>query len=264
MRILLVEDEKLLARALAEVLRRNNYAVDLAYDGEKGLYLALTGVHDIIVLDIMLPLRDGLSVLGELRASGCTTPVLMLTALGQTADKVRGLDAGADDYLAKPFHSDELLARLRALGRRREELAPLGRITRGGTSFDPRTLLVEYEGRRQPLTRKEAQLLELLLANVGAVVSNRKIQEKLWGFETTATDNRVEVQLSLLRKKLASLGSTMRVRTVRGMGYMLDFDDAIDAEGAIDASDATDSGSPLGPGGAIASKAVTDAEGEDV
>ncbi|MDR0347000.1 MAG: response regulator transcription factor [Coriobacteriales bacterium] len=222
MRILLVEDEKLLARALAEILRRNNYAVDLAYDGEEGLYLALSGVHDIIVLDIMLPLRDGLSVLGELRASGCTTPVLLLTALGQTTDKVRGLDAGADDYLSKPFHSQELLARLRALGRRREELPHAGRIVRGDISFDPHALVVECGERRCILTRKESQLLEMLVANANAVVPKSRIREKLWGFETTATPNRVEIQVSLLRKKLASLGSAVSVRTVRGMGYLLD------------------------------------------
>ncbi|MDR0350841.1 MAG: response regulator transcription factor [Coriobacteriales bacterium] len=222
MRILLVEDEKLLARALAEILRRNNYAVDLAHNGDEGLYLALSGVHDIIVLDIMLPGRDGLSVLGELRSSGCTTPVLMLTALGQTADKVRGLDAGADDYLPKPFHFQELLARLRALGRRREELACAGRIVCGDISFDPHALLVECDGRQCCLTRKESQLLEVLSANVGAVCSKGRIQEKLWGPEAIAVSNRIEIQVSLLRKKLDALGSAVSIRTVRGMGYLLD------------------------------------------
>jgi DNA-binding response OmpR family regulator len=221
MRILLVEDERLLARALAEALRRNNYAVDLAHDGEQGLYLALSGVHDIIVLDIMLPARDGLSVLGELRAAGIATPVLLLTALGQTEDKVRGLDAGADDYLPKPFHAQELLARLRALGRRREELSYTGHITCGDFSFDPQTLLVKREGHCCRLTRKESQLLELLVANAGVVCSKERIREKLWGFAATATPNRIETQVSLLRKKLLALGSEVTIRTVRGMGYVL-------------------------------------------
>jgi DNA-binding response OmpR family regulator len=222
MRILLVEDEKLLARALAEILRRNNYAVDLAHDGEEGLYLALSGVHDIIILDIMLPRRDGLSVLSELRASGSATPVLMLTALGQTTDKVRGLDAGADDYLPKPFHARELLARLRALGRRREELVSTGCIVCGDISFDPHTLTVRCGEHRCHLTRKESQLLEILATNSGAVCSKGQIQEKLWGPETTAAANRIEIQVSLLRKKLDGLGSAVSVRTVRGMGYLLE------------------------------------------
>jgi DNA-binding response OmpR family regulator len=261
MRILLVEDEKLLARALAEVLRRNNYAVDLVHDGEEGLYLALSGVHDVIVLDIMLPSRDGLSVLRELRASGCSTPVLLLTALGQTADKVRGLDAGADDYLTKPFHSQELLARLRALGRRREDLTPSGRIVRGDLSFDPYALLVECKGRSLHLTRKESQLLELLAANAGAVVSKRRIREKLWGFASTATENRVEVQVSLLRKKLGTLGSAATIRTVHGMGYLLDPGEVPDSGEPLALRGALDPGKPsaveqtLNPGDALDSGA---------
>jgi DNA-binding response OmpR family regulator len=164
---------------------------------------------------------------------------------------VRGLDAGADDYLTKPFHSQELLARLRALGRRREDLTPSGRIVRGDLSFDPYTLLVECGGRSLHLTRKESQLLELLAVHAGAVVSKRRIREKLWGFASTATENRVEVQVSLLRKKLGTLGSGASIRTVHGMGYLFDPGEPAAPGGPVAPGEALDSGGPAVLGDAL-------------
>jgi len=221
MRILMVEDEKYMARAIAEVLKKNHYAVDLAHDGEYGLDCALSEIYDIIVLDIMLPKKDGLAVLAEIRRSGITVPVILLTARGQLEDKVRGLDLGADDYLAKPFHTDELLARLRALGRRKPELLNEGRLTYSDISLSPQSLTVTCGDSEVKLTRKESHLLELLVSNRNSVVSKETIIEKVWGYDSDAEDNHVEAHVSLLRKKLSAVKSACAIRTIRGSGYTI-------------------------------------------
>lgn len=221
MRILMVEDEKYMAEAVAQVLKKNHYSVDLEYDGEAGLDCGLSGIYDIIVLDIMLPGRDGISVLKELRRNGIETPVILLTARGGTEDKVRGLDSGADDYLAKPFHTDELLARLRALGRRKTELMQGGILKYGDMELNPLSLRLGCGSGEVMLTLKESQLLELLMKRNNMIVSKESIIEKLWGYDTDAEDNRVEIHVSLLRKKLAQLESGVSIRAVRGAGYVL-------------------------------------------
>lgn len=221
MRILMVEDEKYMARAVAEVLKKNHYTVDLAHDGEYGLDCALSNIYDIIILDIMLPRRDGLSVLEEVRRNHIETPVILLTARGQLEDKVRGLDSGADDYLAKPFHTDELLARLRALGRRKPGLLHDGMLAFGDLHLSPHTLILKCNGREAKLTLKETQLLELLINHRNRIVSKDSIIEKIWGYEADAEDNHVEVHISLLRKKLSEVRSGCMVRTIRGAGYTL-------------------------------------------
>ncbi|RXS91866.1 response regulator [Geobacillus sp. PK12] len=168
MRILLVEDEKYIAEAVAQVLKKNNYSVDLAYDGESGLDCGLSGIYDIMILDIMLPKMDGIRVLKEWRKHGIETPVILLTARGAIEDKVRGLDSGADDYLAKPFHMDELLARLRALARRKTELLMHdGAFQYGDLELNPHTLQLKCGNQKTFLTLKEAQLLELLIKRNG-------------------------------------------------------------------------------------------------
>ena len=222
MKILLVEDERDLADAVAAVLRKNNYTVENAYDGEYGLDCALSGVHDIVVLDIMLPKLDGLRLLTEMRAAGLQTPVLMLTALGEVRDRVAGLDCGADDYLPKPFHTDELLARLRALSRRKSELLVDGVVSLGSLKFCPHTLTLTCGGRETGLTLKESQLLELLAANKGRYVSKDAIIEKLWNYDADVFDSHVESQVSLLRKKLAAAGGGLSVKSSRGVGYRLE------------------------------------------
>lgn len=221
MRILLIEDEKSLAEALVQVLKKNNYTVDWAFDGEYGLACALSAIYDIIIIDIMLPKMNGLDVLKRLRKEKFTVPVMLLTAKGETEDKVRGLDCGADDYLEKPFKIEELLARLRALGRRKGELAPEGIVSYGDIELNPNTLDVYCGKKTYKLTLKESQLLELLIQMRGKVVSKNSIIEKLWGFEGEAADNHVEVYISFMRKKLSLLESTTLIQTVRGLGYML-------------------------------------------
>ena len=222
MKVLIVEDERDLAEALKAVLEKSNYAVDLAYDGEYGLDCALSNVYDIVILDIMLPKKDGLHILKEIRNAGIKVPVLMLTALGEVRDKVTGLDIGADDYLPKPFHMDELLARLRALGRRGSELQIGGVIKLGTTEFSPQTLTLTNGTIEISLTLKESQLLELLVQYKGRYVSKETIIEKLWSFDADVDDSHVESQVSLLRKKLTNADSRIVIKTARGVGYRID------------------------------------------
>lgn len=221
MKLLMIEDETYIAEAIAHVLRQHYYAVDLAYDGDYGLDCALSNIYDIIVLDIMLPKKDGLTVLKELRQEGIKTPVILLTAKGQTEDKVYGLDCGADDYLAKPFHVDELLARLRALSRRQPELNHDGILSIGDIRFNPHTLSLICKANEMTLSIKEAQLLELLIYRKNTIVSKEQIIEKLWGYDSDAEDNHVEIHVSLLRKKIRQIKSDLLLRTVRGSGYLL-------------------------------------------
>ncbi|MDR1619714.1 MAG: response regulator transcription factor, partial [Clostridiales bacterium] len=210
------------AEAAAAVLQKNNFAVDHAFDGEYGLDCALTGIYDIIILDIMLPKIDGLHVLTKLRAAGVQTPVLMLTARNGVRDKVTGLDGGADDYLPKPFYTDELLARLRALGRRKGELAVSGIIEIRNLQFNPYALTLVYGGIQTSLTIKESLLLEMLHAHKGGFVSKDMIIEKLWGYDADVRDSHVENHVSLLRKKLAAAGGVLSVKAARGVGYRLE------------------------------------------
>lgn len=222
MRVLVVEDEKYLADALSHILKDNRYTVDTVYDGEDGLDYGLSGVYDVIVLDIMLPKTDGISVLKELRAEGIKTPVLLLTAKSEVSDKITGLDSGADDYLAKPFNSGELLARLRALTRRGTEMIiNNNEISFGDITLDTNTLILCGPKKSIRLTKKEFDLLEYLIINKAMVVSKEQIIDKLWGFDSEAEANHVEVYISFLRKKLAFVSEKVAVNTVRGMGYRL-------------------------------------------
>ena len=221
MKVLMVEDEKYLAEAVAQILKKNNYDVDLSFDGEEGLDNALTGVYDIILLDIMLPKMDGISLLKELRQEGIATPVILLTAKGETEDKVIGLDSGADDYLPKPFKTEELLARMRAVSRRRGELSPDNLLTFGDIELNPTSLILSCNGNSFTLTPKEGHILEYLIRNRGGVLSSGAIIEKVWGYDSEAEDNHVQVYISFLRKKLSSLGSDTAIRTIRNVGYTL-------------------------------------------
>ncbi|MCL2528808.1 MAG: response regulator transcription factor [Coriobacteriia bacterium] len=225
MRVLLVEDEKYLAKAVAEILKKNNYTVDMVHDGQEGLEYALSGIYDLIILDIMLPTMDGLAILQSIRKSGIEAPVILLTAKGQSEDKVKGLDYGADDYLAKPFHTNELLARLRALQRRKPELNNDGVIAYGDIQFSPHSLQLKSEAGARELKLKEAQLLELLLSSQNRVVSKQAIIDKVWGYDSEAEDNHVEIHISRLRKHLAELSSQVRINTIRGAGYTLTKDE---------------------------------------
>ncbi|MCD7763245.1 MAG: response regulator transcription factor [Lachnospiraceae bacterium] len=225
MKLLLVEDERRMAEAEAEVFRQENYDVDVCYDGESGLDAALSGIYDAVILDVMLPKRDGFSVIREIRREGLRTPVLMLTAKSELADKVSGLDAGADDYLTKPFMVEELLARVRALCRRNMPAmsAEDGRLHAGDLILDiaSATLLCSTTGQEIRLGEKELHLMEYLMEKKGSIVPREKLALKVWGYESNAEYNNVEVYISFTRKKLAFIGSGMEIKAVRGLGYEL-------------------------------------------
>lgn len=221
MKVLLIEDDEMLAEAVLQILNQNNYSVDVSHDGEYGLDCALTGIYDIILLDIMLPLLDGIQVLRQMRQEGITTPVIMLTAKGELCDKVKGLDCGADDYVAKPFETEELLARIRAVVRRKGDYHNDGKLIYEDISFNPHTKEIEKAEQIIFLSTKESQILELLMEYSPRALSKERIIEKLWGYDTDATDNHVETHVSLLRKKLRQISSQSSIRGIRGVGYLL-------------------------------------------
>ncbi len=225
MRILIVEDELHLAEALAQILRRNNYTVDSVNDGESGLDNALSNIYDLIILDIMLPKMDGISMLKNIRKEGLSTPVILLTAKGEISDKVAGLDSGADDYLAKPFATEELLARIRALSRRKGEVLPDNTLEYGDIELNTATLKLSKGDKDVKLILKESELLELLILRKNAVTPKEMIIEKLWGFDSEVENNNVEVYISFLRKKLLFLDSRVGINTIRGIGYALEVKD---------------------------------------
>ena len=226
MRILLIEDEKRMAQALCELLRLEKYDVDHYADGTDGLSAAQSGSYDIIVLDVMLPGMSGYEIAKSLRGSGDTTPILMLTAKAELDDKVEGLDSGADDYLTKPFMTRELLARLRALGRRTLGSAD-GTLTFGDISLDPGTLALSCiaNGQSVRLSEKEYRILEYFIANGGRILTREQLAMKIWGLEGDAEYNNVEVYMSFTRKKLAFIGAGTEIKAVRGIGYELRCDD---------------------------------------
>jgi len=221
MRLLLVEDEERLLDALAYILKKNKYTVDTAQDGITGQDLAESGIYDIIILDRMLPGREGLSILKNIRSQSIKTPVLMLTAKDTIADRVEGLDAGADDYLIKPFSTDELLARIRALSRRQSELIDGESLQAASLVLHPMRGEVECEGKVAKLTLKEAQLLELFIRNKGQVITREQILDRIWGLDTEVEMNNVEIYIYYLRKKLEPLPAGVRIETIRGIGYCL-------------------------------------------
>lgn len=222
MRILVVEDEVHLSEALSQILRKQNYSVDVVHNGSDGLDYALSGIYDLLLLDIMMPEMDGISVLKKLRSKGLSTPVILLTAKVDITDKVTGLDYGADDYIAKPFATEELLARIRAALRRKGEVTPEDGLTFGDIELNTAQLKLTVQGKELKLNLKEIELLELLVTRKQAVTSKEQIIEKLWGFHSKVEYNNVEVYVSFLRKKLAFLKSTVRINTIRGVGYILE------------------------------------------
>ena len=226
MRLLLVEDKKRMAQALCELLRLEGYEVDWFGDGADGLEAAETGVYDIIILDVMLPGLNGFEIAKRARQHGITAPILMLTAKAEVDDKVTGLDSGADDYLTKPFLTKELLARLRALGRRSLG-TPDGMLTFGDIALDTASLTLSCtaNGQSVRLGEKEFRILEYLMSNAGRILTRELLAVKIWGFESSAEYNNVEVYMSFTRKKLAFIGARTQIKAVRGVGYELRYDD---------------------------------------
>ncbi len=221
MRILLVEDDPQMARIIRRGLAENAYAVDAVSAGEDALYRAGLADYDAIVLDVMIPPPDGLEVCRRLRAEGAATPILMLTARDAIADRVGGLDAGADDYLVKPFQFEELLARLRALLRRRGAPdAPV--VSVGGLELDTRSHRVRVEGQPIALTTKEYALLEYLARNAGRIVGRAEIADHVWDEEFDPFSNLIEVYVNRLRRNLEKVTPRKLIHTVRGAGYMLE------------------------------------------
>ena len=220
MRILLVEDEKKVASFIKKGLEEEGYAVDLATDGQTGLLMGLDGVHDLVVLDINLPKKDGLSVLEELRRKKVSTPVLLLTIRAAIEDKVIGLDTGADDYLTKPFAFQEFLARVRALLRRQTDAeAPLLKIA--DLTLDPAKRLVFRGGRKIELTTKEFALLDYFMRNPERVLTRTMIAEHVWDYEFDSMTNVIDVYVNYLRKKIDTGRNSKLIHTVRGVGYVL-------------------------------------------
>ena len=220
MRILLAEDEQELSRALTAILKHSHYEVDAVYDGEDALAYGLAENYDGIILDIMMPKRDGLEVLKELRGQGVTTPVLFLTAKSEIADRIQGLDIGADDYLTKPFAMGELLARVRAMTRRRDAFQPQV-LTLGNMTLDRGTFELKSPAAAIRLSSKELQMLEMILLNAGRVFSAEQFIERIWGYDAEAEANVVWVYISYLRKKLQALSADVEIKAARGLGYSL-------------------------------------------
>lgn len=222
MRLLLVEDEAGMAQALCELLKIEKYEVDHFADGDEGLDALLSGIYDIVILDVMLPGRNGFDILKEARKNGIKTPILMLTAKSELDDLVTGLDYGADDYLTKPFLTRELLARLRALLRRNHPIDE-GKITFGDLSLDMNTLNLSCVSNQQSirLSEKEYRILEYFFANAGQILTREQLAVKIWGYESDSEYNNVEVYLSFTRKKLAFIDSKTEIKSIRGIGYEL-------------------------------------------
>lgn len=224
MRILVVEDEHRIAQAIRQGLEQEAYAVDVCFDGEDGLNAAMAEEYDVILMDVMMPRMDGITVCRKLREASVHTPILLLTAKDQTQDVVRGLDAGADDYLPKPFSFEVLLARIRALLRRPSE-AKQQRLQAGGLTLDPASRRVERQGQAINLSAKEYGILEYLLRNKGRVISKNSIISHVWDFDADVLPNNVEVFITYLRNKIDKpFDAEPLIRTVRGFGYTINGD----------------------------------------
>lgn len=225
MRILVVEDEKALAEALSKLLEKNKFIVDTVFDGECGLDYIKSGVYDLILLDIMLPKKDGVSVLKECRKNGISTPIILLTAKSEISDKVIGLDCGADDYITKPFVIEELLARVRAVLRRNTDIVIDNEVYFGDIILNLSNCQLSTEKKFIKLGLKEFQIMELFMKNPSNIITKEKLIEKVWGFDSEAEYNNVEVYISFLRKKLEHLKSKVSIKTARGLGYYLEVAD---------------------------------------
>ena len=221
MRLLLAEDEKELSKALCAVLKHNNYSVDAVYDGQDAYDYGIDPNYDGIILDVMMPKKNGIEVLKELRAAGVSTPILMLTAKSEIEDKVAGLDAGADDYLTKPFVMPELLARIRSMTRRQAEFVP-NLLTLGNLTLNRENYELSTSDGTIRLGNKEFQMMELLMNNPGRLIPTESFMERIWGYDTEAEINVVWVYISYLRKKLANINANLEIKATRGVGYALE------------------------------------------
>lgn len=220
MKLLFAEDERELSSVVERVLKHNNYNVDAVYDGEQALEYLTFSEYDGVILDIMMPKVDGITVLKTIRERGNNVPVILLTAKSELDDKVTGLDAGADDYLTKPFAMKELLARVRAITRRKNN--EISCYTLGNITLDPAKYLLSSVKGELRLSGKEFQMMEMLISNKNMLISTEKFMENVWGYDSEAEINGVWVYISSLRKKLAKIGANVSIKAVRGLGYRLE------------------------------------------
>lgn len=221
MRILLAEDERSLSRALIALLERNNYSADAVYDGEEALAYLEAGNYDALILDIMMPKMDGMTVLRRLREAGNAIPVLLLTAKSEVSDKVLGLDTGANDYLTKPFSTQELMARIRAMTRSQTGQTS-SRLTFGNITLDQTTFELTSPAGSFRLANKEYQMMELLMRNPRQLISSERFLERIWGYDSDVELNVVWVYISYLRKKLSALHADIQIKVTRNAGYSLE------------------------------------------
>ena len=221
MHLLIAEDELDLAEALTVFFEKNHFTVDAVHNGFDAYEYAASGAYDAVILDVMMPKMDGIQVLERLRAEGCKTPIMMLTAKGQKNDRITGFNAGADDYLPKPFDPDELLSRVRAMLRRGTAYQP-SVLSFGDVTLDPATGLLACGGQSLRLSGREFQVMELFLRDPRQVFSAERIMERVWGWDNEAEINVVWVNISNLRKKLKSIGSRLSLKANRGLGYVLE------------------------------------------
>ena len=224
MKILVIEDEKMLADSIQEMLQRKGFQVEAVYDGETGKEYAELGIYDLLILDVMMPRMDGYEVARQVRLSRCNTPILMLTAKSDVADRIAGLNAGADYYLTKPFDSGELLASINALLRR--QAGQVNEMVFGNTALDLGTSMLMANGKTVRLSAKEFDVMRLLLQAGKRNLSKSAILSHIWGLESNAVENHVEVYVAILRKKLSSIGSDVKIVSIRGLGYHLEVKDA--------------------------------------
>ena len=220
MKILVIEDEKMLADSIKAMLQHNGFQVECVYDGEAGKEYAQLGIYDLLILDVMLPKMDGLEVARQVRRARCNTPILMLTARSDVADRIAGLNAGADYYLTKPFDSGELLASINALLRR--QAGQVNEMVFGNTALDLETSTLLCDGKTVRLTAKEFDVMRLLLQSGKRNLSKSAIISYVWGLESNAVENHVEVYVAILRKRLSSIGSNVKIVSIRGLGYHLE------------------------------------------
>jgi DNA-binding response OmpR family regulator len=220
MKILLIEDEKLLADSLRDFLTSKGFQVEAVYDGEQGYEFAMLGIYDLLILDVMMPGLDGLQLARQVRAKRLSTPILMLTAKSDVADRIEGLNAGADYYLTKPFDTRELMACINALLRRQG--SQMDNLVFGNTELELSTALLRCGDKSVRLTAKEFDVLRQLLCSGDRLVSKETLLARVWGFDTNAVENHVEVYMAFLRKKLRSIGSNVQIVAVRRMGYHLE------------------------------------------
>lgn len=233
MNILIVEDDVRLASALAHILEENGHSVDVVHNGNDGVAYGQSSLYDVVILDVMLPGKDGFAVTSELRRAHVATPILLLTARDAVSDKITGYDSGADDYMTKPFSPAELMAHLRALTRRQGEVI-FERLSVGNLVLDLESYDLSCGEKSIRLSFKEFSIAKILMANEGQVVSKEILINKAWGIESTAGDNNVEAYISFLRKKLAHLGSNVRIETLRKAGYRMSAEEAAQSSGYDD------------------------------